>query len=223
MRLLSALKDLGLDRFFYRIWRLNPAALYRRYAHHAFDRRYGVMTRGYGDLRYEPTPAPVLEKALAALDAEPSELVFIDIGSGKGKVVLLASTHPFKKVVGVELYEDFHDIAVENVARFPAASRRAGAIELLRIDAALYRFPPEPSVVYLFNPFAEEILEKVLGNLEASLAEHPRELYVVFYAPIVRRGTPWDRRRIVDRSPALEVLRAERDFTIYRSRRRDRF
>jgi len=199
----------------YRIWRYNPVALCRRYSHHAFDRRFGVTTRGYSDLRYEPTPAPALAKTLEALPVDPSELVFIDIGSGKGKVVLLASTYPFKKVIGVELYEEFHAVAVDNLARFPRERRRAADVVLECVDAAEYQFPPEPSVVYFFNPFAEDILASVLENLEASMEAHPRPLYVIFYAPILFRDAPWDRRRLFDRSPRLEIVRAEREFTIY--------
>lgn len=200
-----------LDQLAYRIWRYNPFALGRLLGHHTFDRRFGVTTRGYGDLRYEPTPAPVLEKVLATLSIDPSEYTFIDIGSGKGKVVLLASTYPFRRVIGVELYEDFHRIARENLEAFPVAKRRAGSVELQCVDAATYAFPPEPCVVYLFNPFSEEILTDVLKNIE----RHPGPMFVIFYAPIVRRNTSWDRRRAFDASTRLKAARAEREFTIY--------
>ena len=210
-RTLSRLHALQLDQVAYRLWRYNPVALFGLYAHHAFDRRFGVVTRGYGDLRYEPTPADALEKMLRALPIDPSEYTFIDIGSGKGKVALLASTYPFRRVVGVELYEEFHRIAVSNLEAFPAADRRCGSVELECVDAGDYELPREPCVVYLFNPFAEEILRKVLRNLEA----HPGPLYVIFYAPILKRGAPWDRRRLFDRSRRLSVVKSERDFTMY--------
>lgn len=200
-----------LAQLAYRLWRYNPVALGRLFGHHAFDRRFGVSTRGYGDLRYEPTPAPVLAKLVDALPVDPGEYTFIDIGSGKGKVVLLASTYPFRRVIGVELYEDFHRTALENLEAFPASERRAGKVELLCVDAAAYTFPPEPSVVYLFNPFSEAILADVLKNIE----QHPGPMFVIFYAPIVKRNTPWDRRRAFDASPFLKAVHAEREFTIY--------
>ena len=46
---LAGFYALKLDRLFYRLWRYNPIALVRLYGHHAFDRRFGVLTRGYSD------------------------------------------------------------------------------------------------------------------------------------------------------------------------------
>lgn len=209
--LLDGFHALKLDRLAYRLWRYNPVALYRLYGHHAFDRRFGVVTRGYGDLRYEPTPAAALEKAIKALPIDREKYTFIDIGSGKGKVVLLASTYPFRRVIGVELYEEFHRIAETNLAVFPESARKCGTVELVCADAGSYRLPHEPTVAYLFNPFAEEILERVVRNLEA----HPGPLYVIFYAPILKRNAPWDRRRSFDASAHLRVVREERRFTVY--------
>ena len=210
-RLLAGLHALKLDRLLYRLWRYNPVALRRLYAHHAFDRRFGVVTRGYGDLRYEPTPASALDKMLQALAIDPSEYTFIDLGSGKGKVVLLASTYPFRRVIGVELYEEFHRIAVANLEAFPERQRRAKSVTLECVDAGAYVLPREPAVVYLFNPFSEEILAKVLVNIEA----HPGPLVVLFYAAIILRHMPWDRRRLFDASPRLKEVRGEKEFTIY--------
>jgi len=84
-------------------------------------------------------------------------------------------------------------------------------VELECVDAGAYVLPREPAVVYLFNPFSEEVLAKVLDNIEA----HPGPLYVVFYAPIILRHMPWDRRRLFDASPRLKEVRGEKDFTIY--------
>ncbi len=219
-RALAALSGLGLDRLLYRVWRYNPVALLRLYGHHAFDRRYGVRTSGYGDLRYEPTPVDAFERTVRALEAVSSRLdtlTFVDIGSGKGKVVLLASTFPFGKVVGVELYPEFHALAVENLERFPEAQRRCGTVELVEIDAARYSIPPEAVALYFFNPFPVEILRAVLDNIEASIRDHPdRPLFVIYYAPILFRETPWDRRVLFDRSSSLEAVRSEKDFTLYR-------
>ena len=87
------------------------------------------------------------------------------------------------------------------------------------VDAAAFEWPNEPSLVYFFNPFPEEILEQVLRSLEASLLASPRELYVAYYAPILRRGAPWDRRRIFDRSEHLAVMHDDTSLTVYASRR----
>jgi hypothetical protein len=204
----------GLDRLAFRIWRYSPGGLVRLYRHHAFDRRLGVNTRGYSDLRYEPTPADVFHEMVATLPFDPRDFVFVDFGSGKGKVLMLAAHYPFRRVVGVELWEDLHSIAIQNLASFRERPDCAAEVSSERMDAAEFPLPEEPLVLYFFNPFPEEVLRRVLENLEASLARAPRRVYVLFYAP-VRRGAPWDRRRAFEAAGFLTVYRDDPRFTIY--------
>ena len=204
----------GLDRLAFRIWRYNPRGLLRLYRHHAFDRRLGVNTRGYSDLRYEPTPAEVFFEMIARIPFDPREFVFVDLGSGKGKVLMLAAQYPFRRVVGVELWEDLHRIALENLDSFRQCPGCAAEVTSMRMDAADYPLPEEPLVLYFFNPFPEAVLLRVLSNLRESLARAPRRVYVLFYGP-VRRGAPWDRRRAFEASGFLHVFRDEPRFTIY--------
>jgi hypothetical protein len=180
----------------------------------AFDRRLGVNTRGYSDLRYEPTPADVFREMIVKIPFDPRDFVFVDFGSGKGKVLMLAAHYPFRRVVGVELWEDLHRIALENLASFRERADCAADVTSLRMNAADFSLPDVPLVLYFFNPFPEAVLTRVLSNLGESLARAPRRVYVLFYAP-VRRGAPWDRRRVFEASGFLRVLRDEPRFTIY--------
>jgi hypothetical protein len=204
----------GLDRLLFRIWRYSPGGLVRLYRHHAFDRRYGVDTRGYGDLRYEPTPEDTFHEMMSNLPLDARDFVFVDFGSGKGKVLMLAAQYPFRRVVGVELWEDLHQIALGNIERFRRHRACAAETVSVRMDAADFPIPEEPLVLYFFNPFPEAVVGRVLENLERSLERAPRRVYVLFYAP-VRRGTPWDRRRAFESAGFLEVFRDEPRFTLY--------
>lgn len=191
----------GVDRLAYRFWRYTPAGLGRWYGHYRFDRASGVDTCGYSDWRYEPTPADAFRKMIGTLPASLEDFTFVDFGSGKGKVVLLASAHAFRRIVGVELWPDLHQIARKNLRRY-RGEVRCRSVELVCCDAAEYPIPEEPAVFYFFNPFRENVLSRVLENIRASLDRHPRPVFVIFYAP-VRRGTPWDRRRLFDEAPFL--------------------
>jgi SAM-dependent methyltransferase len=204
----------GLDRLAFRIWRYNPRGLLRLYRHHAFDRELGVNTRGYSDLRYEPTPAEVFSEMLAAIPFDPREFVFVDLGSGKGKVLMLAARYPFRRVVGVELWEDLHRVALQNLRSFRERPDCAAEVTSIRMDAADFPLPEDPLVLYFFNPFPEAVLTRVVANLRESLARAPRRVYVLFYAP-VRRGAPWDRRGAFEASGFLKSFRDEPRFTIY--------
>jgi hypothetical protein len=40
-------------------------------------------------------------------------------------------------------------------------------------------------VLYFFNPFQREIMAQVLSNIEKSLRERPREIYIVYRTPLL--------------------------------------
>jgi SAM-dependent methyltransferase len=126
---------------------------------------------------------------------------FIDLGCGKGRAVLLASEYPFAQAIGVEIAPQLHRIAVENVGRYTAARSLEGRSDLapmsvLLHDAAEYRFPAGPLVVYLYHPFCRPVLDKVVRNLGRSLAETPRNAAVVYINH--------ELRDVLDRAPYLQ-------------------
>ena len=56
---------------------------------------------------YQPTESVLFHEMIGALatqvDLEFPRFVFIDLGSGKGRTLLMASDYPFRRIVGVEL------------------------------------------------------------------------------------------------------------------------
>jgi hypothetical protein len=46
---------------------------------------------------YIGTPTWVLSRALDRLQLDPRDFVFVDLGSGKGRVILRAATRPFRR------------------------------------------------------------------------------------------------------------------------------
>ncbi|MYZ50059.1 hypothetical protein [Propylenella binzhouense] len=117
---------------------------------------------------YAPTPCLVLDWVLDALPIAPGETTLVDMGSGRGRVVLQAATRPFKEVVGVEHSAELHAAALANRAAFPSALRKARAITLMNRDAAETVLPEGPAVLFFFNPFGEEIMGRVLSRLVRS-------------------------------------------------------
>ncbi len=128
---------------------------------------------------------PILPKSMHAVlnylqerGLDPATATFIDMGSGKGIALLVASGYPFRKIVGVEFGKELAEIARRNIAEY-RGMRRPKNIEVLCMDAAEYAFPAGALVVYFFNPFARPVMEKVLKNLAASLREEPRAVTVI--------------------------------------------
>ena len=136
---------------------------------------------------YQPSDPTLLHEMMAGLDIDFSEFVFLDIGSGKGRVLLMAADYPFQKIIGVELLPELHRVAEENVRKYKSDSQRCFRIETICYDAADFVFPPEPMVVYLFNPLPEPGLAAFVANLDRSLEENPRRVYVLYHNPILER------------------------------------
>jgi hypothetical protein len=139
---------------------------------------------------YQPTQPGVFREMIEALQLDASHFVFIDVGSGKGRTLLLAAEFPFRRMIGVELLPELHLIANANASK----SEHRDRTECFCVDARDYVFPADPLVLYLFNPLPPAALEQVIANLHRSWIEKPREIRVVYHNPIsenVLAGTGW--------------------------------
>ncbi|GAA0278127.1 hypothetical protein LNAOJCKE_4531 [Methylorubrum aminovorans] len=119
--------------------------------------------------------------ALDALEADLTEHSFVDLGSGKGRALILAARYPFATIVGVEFAAELHAVATANVAALPAADR--ARISLVYEDASRFAFPDGPLVVFLNNPFEEAVCREVARHLRADVSAHPRPVRVVYLRP----------------------------------------
>ena len=66
--------------------------------------------------RQESTPTHHLKKILSFLSIN-SEDVFIDMGSGGGRVMIAAGRFPFKKIIGVDVSEKLNKICKINIQK----------------------------------------------------------------------------------------------------------
>jgi SAM-dependent methyltransferase len=196
---------LTLKRFVATLWEFardsTPSRRRRRYGDVEYDWDYRVDTtsatvgwrdRLLGMFRspYQPTDPALFHEMLASLmQASPKidirEFTFIDIGSGKGRVLLMAADYPFQRILGIELLPELHRVAKENLAKYKCDSQQCFAIDCIQGDASEFIFPAEPTVVYLFNPLPESLLAKMISNLERSLRQHPRPMFVLYHNPLL--------------------------------------
>jgi methyltransferase family protein len=108
--------------------------------------------------------------------------VFVDLGSGQGRMVCMAARHPFGRVIGVELAAEFNAVARENVDR-SRPKLRCRDVELVTGDVLDWPIPDDVTYVYMFNPFGREILRDVLERLCRSLERSPRRLKLIYAHP----------------------------------------
>ena len=157
---------------------------------------------------YGPSPAWALPLVLKQLQIRYADYNFIDLGSGMGRVVLMAAELPFARVVGVEFSQQLHEIAKDNLTR-RSSHVRAGSVELLLQDAREYAPPPGNCVIYMSNPFRENVMRTVLDNLKRFVESQPVELYVVYFVPVLAD--------LLDASSFLVKLKADSTYTIYKA------
>jgi SAM-dependent methyltransferase len=138
---------------------------------------------------YQPTDAALFHEMLEALrlqtECDFSDFVFVDLGSGKGRTLLMAADYPFRRVVGVELLPELHRAAQANIGKYQSTLQKCFDLKSICADAVEFRFPDEPIVLFLFNPLPEAGLRRVIANLEQSLRTHPRKVYLLYHNPLL--------------------------------------
>jgi SAM-dependent methyltransferase len=173
-----------------------PERKRRKYGDAEYDWEYRVDTTsatvswrarllGLFNSPYQPIDPNLFREMVSSLKIDFRRFTFVDIGSGKGRALLLACEYPFRRILGVEILPELNEIAIENIKRF--ADRRNGNLEMEAIcaDAATFEFPSDPLALLLFNPLPEASLRIVIHNLENSLREHSRPVYVLYANPVL--------------------------------------
>ena len=200
-----------------------PARLRQRYGDADYDWDFRVNTTsaavGWRDRLlgvfhspYQPTEPALFHEMLDALrerGLDFHDFTFLDLGSGKGRTLLMASDYPFRRIVGVELLPALHEIALQNIAQYKCESQKCFAIEAICGDGGAFPFPNEPLLVYLFNPFPESGLRSVLVNLERSLRDRPRPAYVLYHNPLLAH--------VLSDSMLLEKVGGTHQYTVWSS------
>ena len=182
------------------IWKLTPkriAALWKRIASicepYVFDCVHGVSTRGVvdtvgsevsfraGDNWYVGSQWLPVRRALKDLRTRPSD-VFVDIGSGKGKTLLIAGrlrSDACSESRSMKSYPSWRNIIY---------SRRGSGcrfeVDSINVDARTWPIPDDVSVVFLLNPFTGETFRTVVGRIFESYDRTPRELHIIYDHPL---------------------------------------
>lgn len=182
-----------------------PERLRQRFGDADYDWDYRVNTTsgavGWRDRllgqfhsSYQPTEPAAFHEMLDVLQQTPNpdqttinfrDFTFIDLGSGKGRTLLMALDYPFRRIIGVELLPSLHQIAQQNVGQYKSEAQKCFAIETICADATAFPFPDDPLVIFLFNPFPESGMRRVLLNLEQSLRRRSRPVYVIYHNPLL--------------------------------------
>jgi len=129
--------------------------------------------------RYVPSTFSIIEygisKAKEVLGDDVNSINFIDYGSGKGKVLIVAARYGFKKCIGIEYSLELHKVAEKNMEKLGLTNQ----VELIQGDALNYIPSPDDRVLYFFNPFMGGILETCLQTIKSISPSGKRVLILV--------------------------------------------
>jgi SAM-dependent methyltransferase len=175
-----------------------------------FDKKYGVDTfplvfavptsspnLAHGH-RYEASPERTVRWVLANCGMSYANTVFIDVGCGKGRALILAAEYPFKKILGIEYSPELAQICRENLIKLGLQDR----CEVVIADAADFKFLEGNLLVFFYNPFDAILLERIFKNLAATKA-------------CIRVAYHGVGKEVIESSPAARALASGEDATLY--------
>lgn len=152
--------------------------LYERYARVRTAGDIEAQELGYAHGIYIPSSWLVLRELFRSLEVAEND-TFVDVGSGMGRVVLMAARRPFKRVIGVERSEQLNEVARGNIAR-TRHRLVCNDIEFVSVDVQQWEIPDDVTVVYLYCPFPAPVFERVVENVIASMNRAPRPVRVIY-------------------------------------------
>jgi SAM-dependent methyltransferase len=163
-------------------------------ANRAFDRRHGTDTADEiglvetgvsgeqaraGNGVYRPLWEGAFHDALRTVGVAFDDYSFVDLGCGKGKLLMLASAYPFARIVGVEYSPGLLAIAQRNLTVFRTAEQKCHQLEAVLGDARHWRLPPGPVLVLIFNSFDPATTREVMRGIDAE-AKRDEPLFVLY-------------------------------------------
>ena len=164
------------------------------------------MGNGSRAAQYQGMHEGGLRAIIENLVPDPREFDFLDVGSGKGKAMLVASMFPFRRVLGAELSPKLHEMAVGNISAFRAGGHtRSEDIASLCIDARDIPDLGPMSLIFLANPFDEGPMQGFVKRLESQAKG--RTMLVAYINPRARK---W-----FDESATFTTLLETRRLVVY--------
>ncbi len=107
--------------------------------------------------------------------------LFVDIGSGKGRLLHTAYKYGFERYLGVEFSKQLVTISKENFKKLNIFD-----IEILTIDATIFIPPEDTRVLYLLNPFDDVVLTKFLKQVLKYHQNYQHDIYIIYRAPVFK-------------------------------------
>jgi hypothetical protein len=167
------------------------------------------VARGNGV--YRPVTEKLFRSAVDSIAIDPTKFTFIDIGSGKGKVLFMAASRPFKRILGIEYALGLHEVAVRNCATYRSNSQKCRDIEPVHADALKYDLPPGPLLLFIFNALAKEIMLEFLKAVDERTAADQSRPVILMYTNVRNVAEVGE---VFSGLRNLEIIRKARNYVV---------
>lgn len=163
------------------------------------EKKYGIDTTGADELSdlddmgidithatiYMPVSYELLEEVFTQLNQLPGKPInhFLDIGCGKGRALCVAAHKGFTNISGIEFSKKLCESAKLNCL-ITQQTVPALEFDVINNDAFYYDIPADVDCIFMFNPFDEIIMSGVAANVNKSLTQNPRKMYIVYVNPL---------------------------------------
>jgi precorrin-6B methylase 2 len=132
-------------------------------------------TRGHAG-EYSPSNPSLIKRIVRESRVDPRHFVFVDLGCGKGRVLIAAAEYPFQSIVGIEA-----DAALCTIARRNLERVHLNVESVIHADARTADLPQGNLFIFMYSPFRGPVFESVAQRL-AAMAREPGRAIIVAYS-----------------------------------------
>ena len=155
-----------------------------------YEKKFGIKTARIKTsdskefFHYQGASYLVLLKLFKEISKPTQGFNFVDIGCGKGRAIFVAEYCGYIELIGIEMDEELIAQANSNLNLYKF-KRKESSIVFIHSNALTYMYQNKPTVYFLFNPFNEEVMGKVLDKIISSTE---CETWFVYMNPLYKEA-----------------------------------
>ena len=148
------------------------------------------------------------------------EYSFIDVGSGKGKVLInnIIYNYLYNNNIGIEIDKNLHNVALKNFESISLKFNTSN-VYLYNQDILDYKCLNEPSIYFFFNPFSFSIYKKFLIKNKQIFKNNKTVIAQIYpFYPTIKENTEFIEFPIEENMGFFNKIYNEKYYLIYSSK-----
>ena len=126
-------------------------------------------------IRYQPSKTYEVHKIFKEINTK--DRIFLDVGSGKGIILLLATEFYFSKIYGIEINENLFRISMNNLENLNDNRVKIINSDVFNLNKNIF---DSIDIFYIFNPFNFDDMDKFVAKLVESYHRKKRCIDIIY-------------------------------------------